>query len=276
MVEPRKEVNIIVATHKKYKMPTDSMYLPLHVGAEGKKDKDGKELDLGYIKDNTGENISELNSSFCELTGLYWGWKNLKSDYIGLVHYRRHFSLSKKSSDKFDNILSYEELSPLLDKYKVFIPKKRNYYIETLYSHYEHTHYAVHLDVTRDIISEKYPQYLKTYNKVLKQTYGYMFNMVILEKGLLNEYCTWLFNILYELKNRIDMPDLSSFQGRFYGRVSEIIFNVWLQQQINDDKLKKSDIKEIPYIHMEDINWSKKGIAFLKAKFFNKKYEGSF
>ncbi len=96
MVEHKKEVKIIIATHKKYKMPTDNMYLPLHVGAEGKKDKDGIELNLGYIKDNTGENISELNSSFCELTGLYWAWKNLNSDYIGLAHYRRHFSLSKK------------------------------------------------------------------------------------------------------------------------------------------------------------------------------------
>ncbi len=145
-----------------------------------------------------------------------------------------------------------------------------------MYSHYKHTHYSIHLDVTRDIISEKYPEYLKTYDKVLKQTYGYMFNMMILEKNLLNEYCIWLFDILDELKNRIDMPELSSFQGRFYGRVSEIIFNVWLQQQINDNKLKKSDIKEIPCIHMEDINWSKKKNCFLKAKFLNKKYEGSF
>lgn len=57
-------------------MPKDEMYLPLHVGAEGKFDASGKPLDLGYTKDNTGENISEKNSYFCELTGLYWAWKN--------------------------------------------------------------------------------------------------------------------------------------------------------------------------------------------------------
>lgn len=91
-------VKIVVATHKKYKMPSDAMYIPLHVGAEGKKDSDGNELDLGYIKDNTGENISILNPSFCELTGLYWAWKNLDSDYIGLVHYRRYFGTKKKES----------------------------------------------------------------------------------------------------------------------------------------------------------------------------------
>ncbi len=63
---------VIIATHKKYQMPSDELYLPLHVGAEGKKDAMGKELNLGYTKDNTGENISSLNGSFCELTGLYW------------------------------------------------------------------------------------------------------------------------------------------------------------------------------------------------------------
>lgn len=50
-------VKIIVATHKKYEMPQDAMYLPLHVGAEGKTDQNGNPLDLGYQKDNTGENI---------------------------------------------------------------------------------------------------------------------------------------------------------------------------------------------------------------------------
>ena len=59
-------IQVIVATHKKYQMPADPMYLPLHVGAEG------KDLELGYTKDNTGDHISALNASFCELTGMYW------------------------------------------------------------------------------------------------------------------------------------------------------------------------------------------------------------
>ena len=91
MEKDRPTVKIVVATHKKYEMPKDGMYLPLHVGAEGKKDSNGNALDLGYQKDNTGENISKKNASYCELTGLYWAWKNLKDDYIGLEHYRRHF-----------------------------------------------------------------------------------------------------------------------------------------------------------------------------------------
>lgn len=72
------------------------------------------------------------------------------------------------------------------------------------------------------------------------------------------------------------MPELSAFQNRFYGRVSEIIFNVWLDYQLESGNLKKEDIKEIKCIHIEKINWTKKIFAFLKAKFFSKKYNGSF
>ena len=146
-------VKILVASHKEYRMPDDSIYLPLHVGAEGKVDADGQPLDLGWTKDNTGDNISRLNPGFCELTGLYWAWKNLKADYIGLVHYRRHFCLKKKSRDPFENIITGAELRPILGQYWVFVPKKRRYFIETLYSHYAHTHYAEHLDATREVIA---------------------------------------------------------------------------------------------------------------------------
>ena len=176
-------VKIIIATHKKYKMPSDHMYIPLHVGAEGKKDNNGNPLDLGYMKDNSGDNISRLNASFCELTGLYWAWKNLDADYIGLVHYRRHFSMKNKM--KFENVLKYKELKPYLDEIKIFVPNKRKYYIETLYSHYEHTHYKEQLDETRSIIFEKYPEYVSVYDKVVKRTYGYMFNMMIMDKNCL-------------------------------------------------------------------------------------------
>ena len=86
-------------------MPNDPLYLPLQVGAEGKDD-------LGYQRDNVGENISAKNPNYCELTGLYWAWKNLDADFIGLAHYRRHFSYKRKSS-KFESILTSAEAEKL-------------------------------------------------------------------------------------------------------------------------------------------------------------------
>ncbi len=256
-------VKIVVAAHKAYTMPDDPIYAPVQVGAAL------SNTDLGFVRDDGGDNISELNPSFCELTGLYYAWKNIDADYLGLVHYRRHFTMGKE-------VLTGAELEPYLGKILAFVPKKQHYYIETLESHYAHTHYAEHLTVTREIIAEKYPDYLDAYDHVLRQRSGHMFNMMVLEKSLFDAYCAWLFDVLFALKGRMGQPELSQFQGRFYGRVSEIIFNVWLRYQLDTGNLKKSQVMELRCLYAEKVNWGRKIRAFLGAKFFGKKYTGSF
>ena len=271
-----KKATIIVATHKKYRMPDDKLYLPLHVGAEGKFDAKGNPVDFGYQKDNTGENISLKNPKYCELTGMYWAYKNLDADYIGLVHYRRYFGGRRHSMEPFDSILTGKELAPMLDRYKVFVPVPQHYFIETLYSHYAHTHHEEHLDIVRHIISEKCPSYLHVFDKVMRRTSGYMFNMMIMEKRLFHRYCKWLFMILGELEKRVDDSCYDPFEARFYGRVSEIIFNVWLEYQIEQKAIDRRQIKKLPLVYMERINWIRKCNAFLRAKFFGEKYSNSF
>ena len=84
---------ILVCCHKKDVMATHEPYMPIHVGKALH-----PELDLGIQGDNTGDNISEKNGSYCELTGMYWAWKNLKDvDIIGLCHYRRYFDFYSNS-----------------------------------------------------------------------------------------------------------------------------------------------------------------------------------
>lgn len=266
---------IIIATHKKYKMPNDKSYLPLQVGAI-------LNDDLGYEKDSIGDNISNKNPSFCELTGLYWAWKNLDADYIGLVHYRRYFSYKKVSKDPFKNILTDKQINELTQKFDLIIPKKRHYYIESLYTHYKHTHYETQLNETREILSQQYPEYLRAYDQMVKKSWGYMFNMMILRKNLLDNYCTWLFNILFELEKRVDngevknSQNLSSFQARFYGRISEILFNVWLKYQLDNGIIENSKVKNLKVINIGKIDWGRKLQSFILAKFFNKKYDRSF
>ena len=258
------QTKLIVATHKKYEMPNDELYLPVHVGADGKSN-------LGFQKDNEGKNISNKNPYFCELTGLYWAWKNLKVKNIGLVHYRRYFSGKYPFNvlGKTKKVLSENDANILLDKYDVILPKKRNYYIETLYSHYAHTMYVEPLDITGRIIEEKYSEYLPEFEKLKRRRSAHMFNMFIMKRELLNKYCTWLFDILFELEKRIDNTKYDSFHARFYGRVSELLLDVWLST--NNIKYK-----EIKVINIEKINWGKKILSFLKAKFQKKKYEKSF
>ena len=261
-----KNIKVIVATHKEYKMPKDKLYLPLHVGAKGKQD-------LGYTKDDTKKNISEKNPFFCELTGLYWAWKNLDADYIGLVHYRRYLTLNKvKTKDqnkKFEQVLTLKQADKLFNKTDIILPSKRNYYIENLYNHYKHTMYIEPLDETRKILEEKYPKYLKEFNRLHKRKSAHMFNMFIMKKEVLDGYCSWLFDILFELEKRVDTSNYTDFHKRFYGRVSELLLDVY----INTNNLKYQEVK---FMDMDNINWWKKGTSFLKAKFLGKKYEKSF
>lgn len=257
-----KDIKIIVATHKKYKMPEDDMYVPVHVGREGKDD-------LGYRGDNEGEeHISEKNPYYCELTGLYWAWKNLDADYIGLAHYRRNF-ISKKGKDKFSCVATKEFIDKKLDEADVILPKRRHLYIETIYSHYKHTMHVEPLDETRKIIEEKCPEYLEFFDKKMKSRSGHMFNMCVMKKEILDEYCEWLFDILFELEKRIDPKQYSAFHARYLGRISERLLDVWIM---------KNNIKytEVKVADMQGTNWKKKIWSFLKAKFIGKKYEGSF
>lgn len=68
---------------------------PLEVGAENRNNF------LYKLKDNSGDNISNQNEYFGELTGLYWVWKNCKeykpTDIIGFIHYNKGFQLSDQA-----------------------------------------------------------------------------------------------------------------------------------------------------------------------------------
>lgn len=260
-----KNIKVIVATHKEYAMPKDSVYLPVHVGAKGKES-------IGYQRDDEGDNISDKNPYFCELTGLYWAVKNLDADYIGLVHYRRHFSNKKHlktEEEKLANVLSGEEIDKLLDKSDIVLPKKRKYYIENLYDHYKHTMYVEPLDIAGEIIAEKYPEYYDEFKKLHKRTSAHMFNMCIMKREMVEDYCDWLFDILFELEKRVDSSRYTDFHKRFYGRISELLLDVY----INTNKLNYS---EVPVIDIQNINWLKKGSGFLLAKLTKRKYSESF
>lgn len=256
------KIQVVVAAHKPYAMPADGMYLPLHVGAAG---KDG----IGFVRDDTGENISAKNPTFCELTGLYWAWKNLDADYVGLAHYRRHFKGFHGGKAPIDRVLTGAEAEKLLAGKDGILPGERNYVIENLYDHYAHTCHVGPLDMTGDILREKYPAYVPAFEALKTRRRAHMFNMFILRKDHFDAYCAWLFDVLFTLEERVDPAQFDAFHARFFGRVSELLFDVWMEQN-------PLNCATVPVISMEKVNWFKKGGAFLAAKFTGKKYDKSF
>ena len=169
----------------------------------------------------------------------------------------------------YEGIVSIDDIEKLMKKSDIILPKRRKYYIETLYSHYAHTHYAEHLDITREVLKQICPEYVTAFDRVMKRTSGHMFNMFIMKREKCNEYCDFLFPVLSELEKRIDVTKLSSFHARVFGRISELLLDVWIETN-------GESYVEAPLVNIEKTNWVKKGSAFLKAKFEKKKYEGSF
>ena len=88
----------------------------------------------------------------------------------------------------------------------------------------------------------------------------YIYNMFAMKKSLFDEYCAWLFDILFTLENRIDISDYDIYNARIFGFLSERLFNIWIEK-------KQLKIKEVNVVFLEKINWIKKGKDFLKRKF---------
>ena len=247
------EVKVLVATHKNYTMPKDDLYLPVFVGKAIHPN-----VNHSFLGDNTGDNISTQNLYYNELTAIYWGWKNLDLDAMGLVHYRRYLSLNHKKS--LDDVLSHQQALELLKDYDIILPEKRRYYIETIKSHYLHSHGHEPLEVMTQVIAEQYPEYMPSYEKVMNRSWAHMFNMFIMKREPLNEYCKWMFDVLHEVEKRIDISNYSTYEQRVYGFLSEPLLDVWLDQH------PEYKTKEVKYVFMEHTNWLKKGSSFLKRK----------
>ena len=175
------------------------------------------------------------------------------------MHYRRYFSNGKLLKSKKARIISEDELRKELKTSDILLPKPRNYWIETNYSQYAHAHHAIDLDTTREILLERYPDYVMAFDQSMKRTVGHRFNMFVMSRDKVNSYCAWLFDILFELERRLDISSYSSYDARVFGFVAERLLDVWIETN-------GYQYRELPYVFMEKQNWVKKGAGFVKRK----------
>jgi len=246
-------IKVFVAAHKACKVPQNSMYQPVFVGA----DINGQ-TPAGFQPDNSGPNISSKNPNYNELTAIYWAWKNSNADIKGLVHYRRY--LSRHPKRKIIGILSEQEVAVLLAKKQIILPKKRHYYIETNYSHYIHAHKQEPLDEMRMVVSEMYPEYLASYDQVMKKSSAHMFNMFIMPAAYFDSYAKWLFSVLFEVENRVDISNYSATEARVFGYLSELLLDTW----VNKNHISYA---EVPVMYLEGQHLMAKGLNLFKRKF---------
>ena len=155
------DIKILVAVHKPCTVPEGSVYVPVQAGR-------ALYPAIGHIAgDDTGPNISAKNPNYCELTALYWGWKNLDAEYLGLAHYRRYLAKPGLGRGRA-RLPGKKELQRALQGCDILLPKKRHYWIETNYSQYVHAHHQQDLDVTRAILAERWKAYLPAFDEVMR------------------------------------------------------------------------------------------------------------
>ncbi len=230
MAKDECKTNVFPFYHKNISsVITDSTYSPIMVGSAFFSGESP------FQRDNEGDNISDKNKFYCELTGIYWIWKNCACDIIGTSHYRRYFTAQKEPlayrikrffyffigqhrkrhgliytnnlSLFTPRIINKDEIETLLSKYEAILPQAR-ILRKTIRKHYQSHHKGYGLDILEEIIKEKYADYLNAYNEVMDSNRLYANNMFVLKNAHFQEFMEWWFDILFLFEERAQKKEI--------------------------------------------------------------------
>jgi hypothetical protein len=276
----RDNIKILVCCHKKTELPPDDdgIFLPVQVGAAL------NQTDLGFQRDDMAEgkpcdNISAKNASFCELTAMYWAWKNIRKiypdlEYIGLNHYRRYFSFDERKffddalNKKTDEVTGYRlnkaKLEKILEKHDCIITSPCRLGV-SLEMEYSFDHCSFDSRTMKKIVHEKFPEYDEAMYDFYSHSNRFSpCNMTIMKWDDFDAYCSWLFEILFEAEKRIDISNYSTNQKRIFGFMAERLFNVYAKRNFRR-------MKFLPFV-MYDDKFAAEKPSFIRRTFVYRIY----
>lgn len=230
------KIDIYTATHKKVELDLPSGYSLMEVNAA----KRGEHWP-GYLYDDTGENISEKNESYCELTVLYSLWKNSTADIKGLAHYRRYLSKDSHTGYHFyklvserklkQDVMDLETAEKILEQYEIILPLPYLPSVSTVRQNREEFCYERDLKNLDQVIDQFFPDYSSDYSKVMDSCHMSCWNMMIAKREIFDSYCEWLFDVLYRVESICDISQYDTQHKRLYGYLSEVLLNVYVRHQ---------------------------------------------
>lgn len=227
-------MKIYIVTHKEFdtSLLKYDYYIPLYVGKG-----DNPE---GYVRDNTNDNIADKNDSYCELSALYWIWKNSDCDIVGLEHYHRFFVQFRRKKITIKGrflvifkrrcfeILSQQNINQLLSEYDIIVKnsvvyKSRNadVFLESLNKDL--------LDYVDLLIANEYTKYHDEYRKMMQRHTHFNCNMFIGYKSVIDQYCGWLYEVLNKIDDNNRIINGDRLHNRELGYVGEMLFEPWIR-----------------------------------------------
>ena len=260
----KKKIKILVGYHEPSTLFKDDVLTPINGGRAilkkkyeaGLVEQDKYEwLVENTIGDDSGDNISFLNPIYNEQSIIYWAWKNLETldnpDYIGFMHYRRHFVFSGELKPKagrwtvdFDSIgmtvesylqtigYSREKLEQLTGSFPCIVASAscdlsvREQYKESRY------HLIEDLQLCEEIIKRKFPSFVTSMSNYLEGKTHYFCNMFILRADLYQQYCEFIFSVLSEFVEMTDMKQRSQYEKRLF--ISERLTGIFITKLISE------------------------------------------
>ena len=243
------EIKLFVSCHQPAAVPQHPLLNPIQVGAALT-----EEQFSGFLQDDVGDNISEKNRAYCELTAQYWAWKNVQADYYGFFHYRRYLYPVERASRpyriegaptlKMLDKLGYNSFAELIPQYDLILPKGENMHL-SVREHYAQApfHHSKDLSLVEEIIRKRYPKYTTAMEEYLSGTMCYFGNIFILNQDVFQDYCGWLFPILAEFDRRTDLANYSPPERRVDGYLAERLLGIWAAHH------KELRTLELPRVH---------------------------
>lgn len=237
-------LNITYADKKYY---NGHSFLPISAGS----------LNSNIQSDNTGDNISEKNPRYGELTAVYWAWKNLKNvDIIGMSHYRRFLMTRSSGFVKTHYDITWENFLDLnynpkvfetdLKKYDFVVSKKWHFEGKTIESQYlEHHPFPEDLQLLRSILLDLHLEAVPFYDEYLKGSDTYTCCLFVTSWEQFDKLCSWMFPVLFELEKRLDFSKYNVYQQRMIAFLYERLLNVYF-------KLGNYQMKEYPFYFIDN------------------------
>ena len=191
---------------------------------------------IAELADDTGDNISQRNPSYSELTALYWVWKNQKSKYVGWRHYRRLFAVNEMELEQY----MAEGIDVIMPQPMILSDSIEKQYIE-----------ASTMDtwiVMLQVLARRHPDYYRAAKAVFKLNVFFPYCMGIWSWEYFDEYCSWLFPILDEVYEVIG-EKWDVYQNRYIAFLAERLHSLYFT--VNSNKLKYKLVERL-FIHSED------------------------
>jgi len=238
---------------------------------------DGTNNDI--LGDNTGDSISVKNKSYCELSVVYWMWKNVEAEYYGLCHYRRFFNFGWRNltvsnhgqivfnylddkAKKTLNLLNNKAIERAIKGYDIILAspdRVTQHGHRSLIDQYSSSETLNVSDLMNmmDIVADNYPDMVTTMKAYMNGELFYPCNLFIMKKDIFNKYCCFLFDVLKKFEKASDLSKYSKESYRVIGHLGERLLGIFSLYMMNKYKCNFKTLQSSIILNCENFIFPK-------------------